>query len=332
MKEAKHYTSLSNLRVCCELCPNMCIIAAGDRGLCRGKKNIDGVLYSDNYGKAVSICIDPIEKKPLYHFYPGSNILSLGCNTCNFACDFCQNYTISQLEARTIDIKPQNLVDLCIKHNVKAVAFTYSEPLTWFEYIYDSALLLHENNLDVVLVTNGYINERPLEELLPYIAAMNIDLKAMSETFYEKIAGGKLSSVLNTIRRVEKSCHLEITNLVIPGENDDSDSINKLIGFIAELNSDIPLHFSRYYPTNRRGTPPTLPKTLTLAKQEAEKYLKYVYLGNVPSYKESNTYCPKCRSLLIERNGFSTTLHSMNGSRCGACNERIYGRFSDSRQ
>ena len=327
MIEAKYYGSINNDRVRCKLCPQHCLIPPGDYGMCRSRYNRDGVLYAVNYGRAVSLGVDPVEKKPLYHYRPNSNVLSLGCNTCNLACDFCQNYTISQQETNTIEVSPDKIIDICLKHHVKSVAFTYSEPLTWYEFILECTRLLKDNNIDVILVTNGYLNQEPLKEILPYIDAMNIDLKAMNNEFYKNIVQGQVHPVLEFIKAAYSQCHIEITNLLIPGENTDLKSINELVEFIAGLNKDIPLHFSKYFPAYKRTTPPTSTKTLSLARKEALKKLNYVYLGNVLTNSESNTYCPNCRTLLIERHAFNVMIRNLTKNQCSNCNTIIYGKF-----
>ncbi len=327
MTEAMFYHKISGNRIKCELCPNYCSISLGEYGKCRARYNQDGILYSANYGKTVSVSIDPIEKKPLYHYYPNSNILSIGCNTCNLACDFCQNYTISQQEVPTINLVPDKLLDLCFKHIIQSVAFTYSEPITWYEYIYDCSQLLQSNGIKTVLVTNGYINEEPLKKILPFIDAMNIDLKSTSNDFYRNITQGQLKPVLNTIKHAFVDCHIEVTNLVIPGENDDTQSIEKLMDFIYSISPDIPLHFSRYFPQYKRSNPPTPPKTLSIARQTALNKLNHVYVGNVLTNEESNTYCPDCHVLLISRNNFNVTVKNLTNNRCSNCHTIIYGYF-----
>jgi pyruvate formate lyase activating enzyme len=326
-KRASYYESLEQEKVRCLLCPHYCVIPPDAHGFCRIRKNIDGVLYTLNYGETVTISSDPIEKKPLYHFYPRSDILSLGSNSCNLACDFCQNYSISQIDSRTVRLAPPKLLSLCSKHNVEQVAFTYTEPMTWFEYILDSAKILKEKNIRVVLVSNGYINQKPLLELLPYISAMNIDLKAMSDTFYQKICQGSLQPVLDTIKTVAESCHLEITNLLIPGENDSSEEIDALVDFIASINPDIPLHFSRYFPSYKRTSEPTSPKSMKMAYEKALNKLSYVYLGNVLTNSEADTICPDCKTTLITRKNYNVAVLNLNRDRCSNCGKKIYGLF-----
>jgi pyruvate formate lyase activating enzyme len=264
--------------------------------------------------------VDPIEKKPLYHFYPGSKILSTGPNCCNLGCTFCQNWLISQRRAPTRYWSPQQLVDAAVQEKSLGIAFTYSEPLVWFEYILDTAPIAHRAGLKIVLVSNGYLNAAPLEELLPHVDAFNIDLKGMSERFYLRICKGKLSPVLENIRRIARSpAHLEITNLVIPGENDTEPDIEALAAFVASVSDLIPLHFSAYHPDYQMEHSSTPVSTLLLAGEIGRRHLKYVYLGNVSIDEGNDTLCPACGRLLIERAGFSATVCGLDGSRCGGC-------------
>lgn len=323
MIEAKHYKELNNRKVQCLLCPHFCVIDSNEKGKCHSRLNVDGILYATNYGKTMSVSLDPMEKKPLYQFYPGSQILSLGPNSCNFSCAFCQNYNSSQQQVPTRNITPEEIVQICKKQNCHFVAFTYTEPFTWFEFILDAAKILHENNLKVVLVTNGFINQEPLLELLPYIDAMNIDLKSIDNAFYKKYCGGSLKPVLESIRTASKSCHIEITNLLITDENDSEDNIKQLVDFVESVNSEIPLHFSRYYPTYKMTNPPTPIERLERAKRIALQKLSYVYLGNVMTVH--NSHCPKCKTLLVDREYYIKS-HILNG-KCPTCGKEIYGKF-----
>jgi len=323
MIEAKYYKRIENKKVQCMLCPHYCVINPDDEGKCRSHQNINGTLYATNYGKTMALSLDPMEKKPLYHFYPSSPILSLGPNSCNFSCDFCQNYQSSQLDVPTRNITPDEIVKTCRKQDCRFVAFTYTEPFTWFEFILDAAKILHESNIKVVLVTNGFINPEPLQELLPYIDAMNIDLKSIDDEFYKKICGGNVKSVLEAIRLASESCHIEITNLLITDENDSEENIIKLVDFVKSVNPEIPLHFSKYYPTYKMTNPPTLIKKLERAKKIAKQKLSYVYLGNVTT--DRSTYCPKCRTLLIKRDYYIESL--IQNSKCPSCGKTIYGSF-----
>ena len=322
MKEAKYYLKLADDKVQCKLCPHNCIISQNSAGICRTRKNISGTLYATNHGETVSLNIDPIEKKPLYHFYPGSKILSIGSNSCNFSCVFCQNYEISQQIVPTSKISAESLIAMCNEHNLDSVAFTYTEPFTWFEFILDTAKILKNENIKVVLVTNGYINAEPLEELLPYIDAMNIDLKAFDDDFYHRYCGGHLEPVLQTIKIAAQSCHIEITNLIIPTLNDDMNEIAKLVDFVADIDEEIPLHFSRYFPCYKLHLAPTPIEILHKAKELAKKKLQNVYLGNILT--ERNTYCQKCGELVINRISGSDNLE--NGC-CKSCGKKLYGRF-----
>jgi len=328
MREARYYTKESNKKVKCLLCPHYCMIAPQSSGICRNRTNIDGVLYARNYGKTVSISMDPIEKKPLYHYYPGTDILSIGPNSCNMRCDFCQNYSISQMDCNTNDLSPENLLEICVRHRVPYVAYTYTEPMTWFEYVLEASQLLLKNDIRSVLVTNGFINPDPLAELLPCVDAMNIDLKGMSEDFYHNICSGKLQPVLDTIKAAYQECHIEITNLLIPGENDTPEMIANLIDFLAGISTDIPLHFSRYFPQYKRHNQPTPTKSLETALKKAKEKLNYVYLGNVLTTDEGNTYCPNCNSLLVERKNYNTVIHNLQGNNCSVCSSFIYGKFN----
>lgn len=327
MKEALYWEKLDNNKVKCNLCPNYCVLSDGQVSTCNSRKNVSGVLIAFNYARTVSLNMDPIEKKPLYHYYPGTRIFSLGPNSCNLHCQFCQNYEISQEECPTKVISPEDLLDLTLRQNLDQVAFTYTEPFTWYEYIYDCAKLLSEHKIKTVLVTNGYINPEPLIVLLPYIDAMNIDLKSIRPDFYRKICKGKLEPVLETIRLSAKACHVELTNLLIPDLNDTEDEIEELVNFVADVNPSIPLHFSRYYPQWKCSQPPTPEKTLLKAYEIASSKLKYVYLGNIQPGKYSDTYCPSCSKLLISRGIFSASKEGMKGNKCSGCGYTIYGRF-----
>lgn len=283
MIEAAHYEKLANGKVHCHLCPEECVIAEGRRGACRVRINDGGKLFSEVYGKTTSIALDPIEKKPLYRYHPGEQILSLGTKGCNLHCDFCQNWHISQeIETPTEDITARQIVDRAKELRSFGIAYTYNEPFIWYEFVLETSRLARESALENVLVTNGYVNLEPLEEMLPFIDAMNIDLKSIDEEFYRKICKGKLKPVLEVIKRSVKACHVELTSLIIPTLNDSEDSLTRLVDWIYEnAGPDIPLHFSRYFPCYRMNLPPTPVETLKMAERIAKAKLKYVYLGNV---------------------------------------------------
>ncbi|HUV30125.1 MAG TPA: AmmeMemoRadiSam system radical SAM enzyme [Acidobacteriota bacterium] len=321
LKAAAYFDKLDDGKVMCRLCPADCRLSEGQRGICRSRFNQGGELVTDNYGELVTLAVDPIEKKPLYHFYPGSMILSTGPNCCNLGCMHCQNWTISQKAAATVYFSPDRLLETTLSHDSIGVAFTYTEPMVWFEYLLDTAPLLRDEGLKVVLVTNGYINPEPLQELLPLVDAMNIDLKSMRERFYRHICKGRLAPVLENIRRVAQSgTHLEITNLIIPGENDSQEDLTDLIEFVASISDMIPVHFSAYRPDYKLDHASTPPETLLRAAKLAASRLKYVYLGNVWLREGTDTVCPQCGSLLVERSGFRATVIGLRGSRCAACN------------
>ena len=283
MKEALYYEKLGSGIVRCRLCPHECVIAEDKKGNCGVRQNKDGTLYSLVYGKTTGIALDPIEKKPLYHYHPGESILSLGTKGCNFHCDFCQNWHISQvLDAPADDITPEEVIGKAKALGSFGIAYTYNEPFIWYEFVLDTAKLAKKSGLENVLVTNGFVNTAPLEEMLPFIGAMNIDLKSMNQEFYKKVCKGSLKPVLGAIKRSAKSCHIELTMLLIPTLNDSEDEIEKLVDWIYEnLGPDVPLHFSRYFPCYRMALPPTPVETLEKAGMIAKKKLKYVHLGNV---------------------------------------------------
>ena len=272
----------------CRLCPHHCHIANGRTGRCRSRRNHEGILVSEVYGKPCALAIDPIEKKPLYHFHPGTTCLSLACTGCNFHCHNCQNHDISQVGPDAVDhydLTPEQVVSLCQKHHCPGIAYTYTEPLTYLEYVIDIARLAHEKGLWNILVTAGYVCQEPLADLLPYLDAANVDLKSFSDDIYQHISGGRLSVVLDTILAMKKAgVWIELTNLVIPTVNDDLDMIRRMCRWLNENGlADSPLHFSRFFPRYRmQDIGPTPVQTLRAARQIAlEEGLQYVYLGNI---------------------------------------------------
>ncbi|MGE5473317.1 MAG: AmmeMemoRadiSam system radical SAM enzyme [Ignavibacteriales bacterium] len=284
MKEAKYWTNEGE-KLKCYLCPHNCSIVENGIGVCRVRRNLKNKLYSLNYGQVSSIALDPIEKKPLSRFYPGKNILSVGTFGCNLKCSFCQNWSIAHADPDTINIEPEQLVKKAIelkKDDNIGIAFTYNEPSIWFEFVYDTAVLSAKEGLKNVLVTNGFISPRPLEEILPYIHAMNIDVKAFNNEYYKDVCRGTLDDVKRTVELSAQNCHVEITTLIIPELNDNEKEIESLASWLAGVNPEIPIHFSRYFPNYKMRDKQVTPRqTLERAKQIAEKYLKYVYIGNV---------------------------------------------------
>ena len=323
--EASYYVKLPGEKVECRLCPHTCVIAPGRRGICRVRENRDGQLYARNYGRCSSLALDPIEKKPLYHFYPGSPILSAGTVGCNFRCQFCQNWEIAQAEPETAGITPEDLVEKAREVNSIGIAYTYSEPLVWFEFVLATARLARAAGLKNVMVSNGFIRPEPLAELLPWIDAWNIDVKGFSREFYRQIVHGDYRPVLETAAAaVQAGNHVEITTLLVTGLNDDMDELTELVEWVAtNLGVDTPLHFSRYFPQYRLQAPPTPLETMRRARAMARQRLHYVYLGNVADPEANNTYCPKCGALVIRRTGFSVALPGLTGRTCRTCGSEL---------
>ena len=320
--EAKYYETVGEGAVRCLLCSHRCRIPPGKAGLCRIRVNRMGRLEAAGYGRAVSLSMDPIEKKPLYHFHPGRLILSTGPNGCNLDCQFCQNWEISQREVPTEYLDPGELAEMAASQGSIGVAYTYTEPFIWFEYLLDACRAVRNKGLVNVLVTNGTVNREPLEELIPLVDAMNIDLKSMDVGFYKKVCRGDLETVLETIRASCGRCHIELTNLVIPGMNDTDGDLERLVKFIGGLDPMIPLHISRYFPRYRAKTPPTPEETLLKFQHLAAQELAYVYLGNINLPGGEDTRCPECGSLLIERRGYRPVIVGMHKQRCRRCGRR----------
>ncbi len=322
MKEAMYYEVLENEnKVQCHLCPHECIIGDGKLGICRVRKNREGTLFTLNYGKLTSYAYDPIEKKPLYHFYPGSNIFSIGSFGCNLNCDFCQNWEIAHDKVLTVKMTHENIIKMSKANDSIGLAYTYNEPTIGYEYILHLSKLIKEEGLMNVCITNGYIQEEPLKKLLPYLDAMNIDLKAMNNNFYKKTCKGSLVPVLNTIEIVSSKIHVEVTTLIIEGKNDNFEEIEMLAKWLSSISKDIPFHITRYYPAYKMNLPATSYDVLIKAKNIADKYLNYVYIGNVWGI-DNDTYCPKCNTKLIERHGKSKVVRIKN-SKCIKCGYKI---------
>lgn len=330
MKEAKYYRIINEEKkvVQCLLCPHCCLLKKDEVGKCSIRKNIDGKLYSLTYGVASSVAVDPIEKKPLYHFYPGRYILSIGSFGCNFKCGFCQNWEISQSSVgegyiEKIFAKQLLAISKKYKDNI-GISYTYNEPLINFEFVLETAELFHSQGLKNVLVTNGFINKQPLLELLPYIDAANVDLKSFNKEFYKKVCDGNLNFVLQTIEiMVDQKKHLELTTLVIPGYNDTEEEIKQIVDYVASLSKEIPLHFSRYYPNYKFSVPATSVDLLIKFYHLAKEKLDYVYLGNVWDEKYNSTYCPSCGKLLILRVGYDIKIVGLENKKCASCGKEI---------
>ena len=325
MAMAVHWEPMDDGRVRCTLCPQSCVIPEGGHGICLGRVNRRGELHADSYGRCVSIAVDPIEKKPLYHVCPGQEILSVAANGCNLRCDFCQNWTIAHEPARTSALSASELVRIATEAGSFGIAYTYTEPLVWFEFLLEAGALARDKGLMNVLVTNGIVNEEPLRQLLPLIGAMNIDLKSMREDFYRTYCHvDGLEAVTRTIRLAAAACHVEVTNLLIPGLNDSDDEMRALVRFIADVDVRIPLHFTRYFPQHKMSIPATPLSTLGRAVDIAGEKLHYVYLGNAGPRERADTRCPVCANLLVRRTGYEAALIGLAGHHCARC-----GRVAD---
>jgi pyruvate formate lyase activating enzyme len=331
-KEGYHYVKIGR-NVQCQVCPNMCTLRPGDRSICRNKVYFEGKLYTLAYGNPCAVHIDPIEKKPLYHFLPASSIFSIATAGCNFRCLNCQNWTISQSqpeETQNYDLMPDQVVSAAVQRECISIAYTYSEPTAFYEYMYDTARLASGIGLKNVWVTNGYINEEPLRELCKYIDAANIDLKSFKEEIYCNLNAGQLKPILNTLKVCkEENLWFEITNLVVPGWTDDLDMIRRMCNWLVKEGfEDHPLHFSRFFPMHKlTHMPPTPVKTLYEARSIAiDAGMKYVYIGNVPEAADAqNTYCPRCGKIVVGRTGYFITQYNIKGDACGFCGEPISG-------
>lgn len=319
-REAEYYKKTENLMTRCELCPHECAIPPGGEGICWARKNEDGTLYAQNYGRTTSLAADPIEKKPLFHFKPGTQILSVSPNGCNMRCPYCQNYTISFKKAVTKTITPEELVSLAKEYNTPSIAFTYAEPIIWFEFIKDTSKFAKDSGIELVMVTNGLISEEPLNELLEIVSSMNIDLKSMNDEYYRKVLKGNLSITKRTIEKASQKIHVEVTNLLIPDDNDSE--IEELSRYLASIDKTIPLHISRYFPNNNYDKPPTLIETLEEAYKIARKNLYYVYIGNAPMEGTEDSYCPDCSNVLVKRSGYNVKITGIDKGKCSNCGRK----------
>jgi len=331
MHEAMFYEKTEDKAVKCGLCPHSCKIANQKRGICGVRENREGVLYSLVYGRAISWAIDPIEKKPLYHFHPGSDIFSIATMGCNLRCGHCQNYSISQLSGEAIegrDLSPEKVVWQAKMTGCLSIAYTYTEPTIFFEYAYDTSRLAKKDNLNNIFVTNGYMSEESLKKMSPYLDAANVDLKSFSENHYRKICGGKLKFVLQILELMKKlGIWLEVTTLLIPTFNDSEGELRKIAEFILHLGKDTPWHVSRFYPSYRMmDLPPTPLQTLYRARQIGlDTGLRYVYTGNVPGDEGENTYCYECGQAIIVRYGYHIKANHIQRGLCEYCKAKIDG-------
>lgn len=324
MKEASFFEKMDDHAVRCVLCPHNCVISDGKSGICGARVNHSGVLYTANYGVLAGRAVDPIEKKPLYHFYPGSRIFSVGTVGCNMRCPFCQNDTLSRYfeqsagNAPPLVTSPDGFVRM-ISETLDSigVAYTYSEPMVWLEYILDTAPLVRKEGFKTVLVSNGLINPEPLEQLLPLVDAVNIDLKAFTEKHYKSLSGD-LETVKNSIRSFfHAGTHVEVTTLVVTGFNDNLAEIENIADFLSGISPDIPLHLSRYYPWFQYHEPPTDMDFLVKAKKTALRSLNYVYTGN--TVLSENTLCRNCGAVLVSRTGYQIDTSGLDIDKCVNC-------------
>lgn len=336
MKEAQLYIRLENRQVLCQLCAHRCKISEGKFGFCGVRQNISGILHTHNYAKLAAVNIDPIEKKPLYHFLPGTLAFSIASLGCNFHCGFCQNWEISQLGPRSLalarpllDFSADKVIKLAQQNNCRSIAYTYTEPTIYFEFALETAKLAKEAGLRNIFVTNGYMSREAISFLAPYLDAANIDLKFFKESSYQRICSASLSPVLDSIRLLnEAKVWIEVTTLIIPGENDTPEELTAIAKFIAAVNKDIPWHISRFHPDYKfRDYAPTPERTLKLAYDLGiSQGLHYVYVGNFGAWGQ-DTLCAKCQKLLIKRDGFNILESHLAKNRCVFCQTALAGVF-----
>ena len=333
IKEAYYYSKTSN-GVRCLLCPNQCLLKEGDISLCSTRFNKDNILYTNAYGNPCVVNIDPIEKKPLFHFLPASKALSISSAGCTFACLNCQNWEISQespVNGRQYNFLPKKVVEEALANKTESIAYTYGEPIAFYEYALETSKIAKAKGIKNLLISNGYINEKPLRELSKFTDAANINLKSFDDDIYVMLNRGKLKPVLNTLKILkEENVWLEITNLIVPEWTDNMDMIKKMCEWLCENQLDTqPLHFSRFHPTYKllelNATP--LSALENARKTAIDAGIKYVYLGNVANHEAENTYCHNCRKMIIERNGFTFLSNNITDGHCNFCNEKIPGTW-----
>lgn len=332
LKQAMYYKKLKNKRVECELCPRKCKVGNRERGACGVRENDEGEYYTLVYGNPASVNVDPIEKKPFSHFLPGTKAFSIATAGCNIVCKFCQNWQLSQSRPEQLDninLPPEKVVSMAKQYGAKSVAFTYSEPVVFYEYMIETAKVARKNNVKSVVITNGYINPKPMEELCKQLDAVKVDFKGFTEKFYKETCAGQLKPVLEILQLLAKTgIWYELVYLVIPTLNDDEKDFRKMCVWIREkLGTNVPLHLSRFHPMyqliNLPQTPvSTIEKLKAIASAEG---LKFAYIGNVPGHDGENTYCPKCKKLLINRIGYYIGKINLKKDKCSFCDESIPG-------
>lgn len=327
-----HFYTVTPRGVLCGICPNECTLKPGEESTCHNRVNIGNKLYSVAYGNPCAVHVDPVEKKPLLHFMPQTKTFSIATAGCSFACLNCQNWEISQTspsKTRNITLMPPDVVENCIENDCLSISYTYSEPISFYEYMFDTAKIASGKGIRNIMVSNGYINPDPLRRLIPFINAANIDLKAFDNAVYLKLTGGKLQPVLDTLVTFQKSkTWLEITNLVVPSWSDNLDMISRMCKWLAQNGfQEVPLHFSRFTPLYKLTQLPTTPLNTLIKAREAAiaEGLKFVYIGNVPGKGFENTYCPSCEKMVIERRGYSIVHNNMEDGKCKSCGKVIAG-------
>lgn len=330
MKEAEHYKKLSDKEVQCLLCPHACKLKENEISICGTRMLIDGKLRSLSYGRIIAVNTDPVEKKPLYHFMPGTQTLSIGTAGCNMDCKNCQNSDISTSKYSPADktnLLPEDIIKQVEKRHIKSISYTYNEPTVFYEMMKDTAILAAEKKIKNIMVSNGYISQKPLKELIPYLDAANIDMKAFNNKTYKKITGALLDPVLKTIETLHNSkTHLEITMLIIPGYSDDKQEISEFFSWMKDNDmQDIPLHISRFFPTYKmKNIPPTeTERIFEIRRMALDMGIKHVYPGNVLNANSHNTYCPDCGNLVIKREGFYADNYLKDDKFCAECGKKV---------
>ncbi|MFH1626450.1 MAG: AmmeMemoRadiSam system radical SAM enzyme [Pseudomonadota bacterium] len=332
LKEVIYYEKLGDQRIQCKVCPKECKIADLERGYCGNKENRGGKYYTLVHSRPCAIHVDPIEKKPLFHYLPSTPALSLATAGCNFECKFCQNWNIAQFrpeQVKSYHVTPEGMVGIAKRENCPTIAYTYSEPVVFYEYMYDIAELAKKQGIGSVMISNGFINKKPLVKLCEHLSAVKIDLKAFTERFYRESCSGELRPVLDTLETLrEIGIWYEIVVLIIPTLNDSEQEIREMSLWIKnKLGPDVPIHFSRFHPAYKiRNLPPTPVRTLERARKIGrETGLNYVYIGNVPGHEGESTYCPKCGKVPIRRVGYTMLEMNLKSGKCGYCNNPIPG-------
>jgi pyruvate formate lyase activating enzyme len=331
-REAMFYEKLDKDTIQCRLCPRNCVLKNGMRGFCRAREPENGIHYSLTYGNPTAVHVDPIEKKPLFHFLPDTTAFSIATAGCNFRCKYCQNWEISQSppeETFNYRLMPEDVVKKAMRYDSPTIAYTYTEPSVFYEYMLDTAKIARARGIKNIYHSNGSLNQKPLEELMRYLDGANIDLKGFEQEFYSEICEGYLDTVLNTIKTLKKNgVHVELTNLIVPSLNDDLNTIRRMCIWIKEeAGKDTPVHFSRFYPTFKlRNLVPTPVKTLEKARETAlNEGLEYVFIGNVPGHEAESTYCPNDKKVLIRRAGYRILENNVVNGKCRFCGLNIPG-------